>query len=125
MWTYVQSTGQLLTVDDGGWKVVGTGYSGKGEHKNDPGSQALHNLGPIPRGFYTIGPPVNSETHGPFCLPLIPDASNAMFGRAFFLIHGDSKQHPGEASEGCIIQNRATREAVWNSGDRRLQVVPN
>jgi hypothetical protein len=38
-------------------------------------------------------------------------------------MHGDSKAHPGSASHGCVILPRATREEVWQSGDRELEVV--
>ena len=38
-------------------------------------------------------------------------------------MHGDSIEHPGAASEGCIIVARPIREQVWESGDRKLQVI--
>jgi len=34
-----------------------------------------------------------------------------------------SIEHPGAASEGCIIVARPIREQVWESGDRKLQVI--
>jgi hypothetical protein len=37
-------------------------------------------------------------------------------------MHGDSKEHPGCASQGCIILPRPVREQVWHSGDRELEV---
>jgi hypothetical protein len=122
MWTYEQASGRLL--DDGG-EVVGIGYSGFGDGKNNPDAQHIPNVGPLPCGFYTIGPPRDSQTHGPFVLPLTPDVENEMFGRSAFLMHGDSVHKPGTASLGCMIQCRDVREnKVWASGDRRLQVVP-
>jgi hypothetical protein len=55
---------------------------------------------------------------------LKPAASTNTFGRSGFLMHGDSTQSPGSASQGCIIMPRPVREQVWNSGDRDLKVVP-
>lgn len=118
MWTYIQ-TG--LLIDPEGPRSPA--YSGKGEHKNRPEDQALKNLGPIPCGIYHIGDPHDSVDHGPFVLPLTPDPSNEMFGRDSFLIHGDSIDHPGAASEGCICTARTVRERVRASGDRVLEVI--
>jgi hypothetical protein len=120
MWKYVQRSGELF---DSAGHCQGVGYSGIGLGKNNPAQQSVHNVGPIPVGTYTIGLPHNSDTHGPFVLPLTPYSGNEMFGRSGFLIHGDSVINAGMASEGCIIQARATRDAVANSDDTTLQVV--
>lgn len=119
MWTYEQSTGRLS--HDG--TIVGTGYSGAGDGKNNPSMQNVVGVGPIPCGLYVIGEPFNSTDHGPFAMHLYPDAENEMFGREGFLMHGDSIQHPGNASEGCIIMPREVRTQVWDSGDRALTVI--
>lgn len=120
MLTYIQKSGHLLDAEG---ELVGVGYSGFGLAKNDPAAQHVPNVGPIPVGFYTMEEPIDSPSHGPFAIPLTPDPSNEMFGRSAFLMHGDSIQHPGGASEGCIIQGPATRHKVWDSGDHRLQVI--
>jgi len=120
MWTYRQSTGELA---DPLGEIIAVGYAGAGAGKNNPAMQSDIDVGPITQGFYTIGAPINSEDHGPFAMPLLPAATNQMFGREGFMMHGDSIVHPGDASEGCIIMPRATREAVWASGDRQLQVI--
>jgi hypothetical protein len=120
MWTYEQSSGRLLS-DSG--EVAGIGYSGFGDGKNKPDAEQIHQVGPIPCGSYAIGPPHDSQTHGPFVLRLTPDPANQMFGRDGFLIHGDSVHAPGTASLGCIIQSRDVREKVWKSGDHELAVV--
>jgi hypothetical protein len=112
-WRFEQDTGLLF--DEFG-KVAGKGYSGKGEGVNNP---ALQNVGPIPVGGWTIGPPFFSEKHGPYCLSLSPNTWQTRWG---FLIHGDSIAHPGQASEGCIILTREVRMKVWNSGDHQLEV---
>jgi len=117
---YEIQTGKLL---DPTGALIAIGYSGKGEHKNQPGATSLHNEGPIPAGTYRIGPPTDTVTHGPFVLPLTPDPDNLMWGRAGFLMHGDSVTEPGTASEGCIIMPRMIREQVAADLDHTLQVV--
>lgn len=119
MWTYEQSTGRLS--HDGAEVTVG--YAGAGDGKNNPDMQDCHNVGPLPRGRYTINAPVDTQTHGPYVLRLTPDAENDMCGRAGFLIHGDSIKSPGNASEGCIVVPRPSRVEVWESGDHDLEVV--
>lgn len=103
--------------------LVGTGYAGKGEGKNNPAMQAVHDVGPIPEGDYTIGAPYTHPHLGPLTMNLTPDEGNEMEGRSAFRIHADATAHPGEASDGCIVQNIWTRTAVSESGDRRLRVV--
>lgn len=110
-WTYYQGSGRLEL--DG--SIVAYGYSGLGRYKNDPGAQDRPNEGPIPRGTYAIGAPFDSPVHGPYCLRLEPTPDTETFGRSCFLIHGDSKEHPGAASHGCIIVPRAVRERVYAS----------
>ncbi len=118
-WQWEQETGRL--GQDGA--PVAIGYSGAGAGKNNPAMQEEHNVGPIPRGSYTIEAPVDTVTHGPYVLRLEPAAENEMFGRAGFLIHGDSVVHPGTASEGCIILARPVRQQIWESNDTDLEVV--
>jgi hypothetical protein len=119
-WTYSQTTGELQQDRE----HVATGYSGAGEGKNNPAMQNVANVGPIPRGNWTIiGPPTDTRDHGPCVLRLEPAAETDTRGRSGFLIHGDSKAQPGTASHGCIILPRAVREQVWQSGDRALEVL--
>ena len=119
-WNYAQTSGELQ--QDG--KPVANGYSGAGEGKNNPAMQNVPNVGPIPDGDWTItGPPADTASHGPYVLKLNPADGTETFGRSGFLMHGDSKEHPGCASHGCVILPRAVREQVWNSGDRKLEVI--
>lgn len=119
-WIYRQKSGQLSQP---GSHQSYLGYSGHPPHVNDPSAEALKNVGPCPQGSYTIGAPYLSTILGPYVLPLEPDASNEMFGRLGFRIHGDSIKKPGSASDGCLIFARAVRETIWKSGDNRLHVL--
>ena len=119
-WTFVIQSGAMLRPDG---SQIGTGYSGKGQFKNDPEAEALQGRGPIPKGLYYIGKPVDTKTHGPHVLPLTPSPANTMFGRSGFLIHGDSIVDPGNASEGCVIMPLFIREAISSSDDMTLAVI--
>lgn len=124
MWTYKQSTGELFHTDsENDETLIGKGYSGAGESKNDPQSQVIHNEGPIPQGVYNILEPRDTEKHGPYVMPLAPDPANQMFGRDGFLIHGDAVHAPGTASQGCVILAHPIRQQIWDSGDHQLMVI--
>jgi len=120
MWTFIQQTGAILR--DG--QPQGTGYSGAAAGKNNPAMQADHNVGPIPLGFYTISGLIKDDpVCGEYVLVLVPDAANEMFGRDGFRWHGDSIEHPGQASHGCIVSARPLRVSAWEGTDHNLQVV--
>lgn len=121
MWIYSQKNGTLTNPSE--TILVGVGYSGFGVGKNNPDMESVHNVGPIPKGRYDIGPAHNTTTHGPVVLALTPDPSNQMYGRSAFLIHGDSIAAPGTASHGCIIQARNIRQAIDASSDKEIQVI--
>jgi hypothetical protein len=103
--------------------LIATGYSGAGVGKNNPTVENIQNEGPIPEGFYDMEEPFDSPTHGPYCIRLMPDVENRMFGRSGFMCHGDSIERPGCASEGCIVLPNFARRAMWEGGDHRLRVV--
>jgi hypothetical protein len=120
MWTFVQRTGAIF--HDGAPK--GAGYSGIGAGKNNPALQADPDVGPIPRGFYTIAGLIDKDlVCGEYVLVLTPDSENEMFGREGFRWHGDSIEHPGNASHGCIVSARPLRAEAWEGPDHNLQVV--
>lgn len=119
MWKFRQLTGELLHNEIS----IGFGYSGSGLGLNNPSMQAAPNVGPIPRGLWTIGKPYDSETHGPYVMRLTPDLETKIFKRGGFLIHGDSMKLPGTASKGCIVLNRAMRNQISASGDIVLIVT--
>lgn len=117
-WRYCQSTGQLLLNG----KVIGAGYSGKDIGKNNPKMENVKNNGPIPKGRYTIGSAYTHPHKGTITMKLTPNG-HFMYGRTNFLIHGDSRAHPGNASEGCIILPRNIRHRIATSGENVLEVV--
>jgi len=119
MWTYKQSTGELSHDD----QSIGFGYSGHGEGINNPDLQSESSVGPIPQGWWTIENAIDSVDHGPVAMHLTPKAGTETFGRGPFLIHGDSAEHPGQASLGCIIMAREIRNQVSASPDRDLTVI--
>lgn len=103
-------------------------YSGFSTGKNNPQAQGQVGIGPIPQGAYLVGSevdpdPLGADRHGPVALHLLPLTGTQTFGRSGFLIHGDSIEHPGQASHGCIILPRPVRERVRNSTDKLLIVL--
>jgi hypothetical protein len=99
-------------------------YAGAPGYKNDPKFECVINKGPLPRGKYRItGIPFTHRHAGKFTLRLEPYKSNMMCGRSGFLIHGDSTQHPGEASNGCIILSPKYRKIIWESNDKEVVVI--
>jgi Protein of unknown function (DUF2778) len=121
MWTWQQASHTML--DPSGTVLDSNGYSGMGAAKNDPDQQCVVDQGPIPRGSYAIGPAINHPRLGPVAIPLTPDPNNDMCQRSGFFIHGDGVSEPGNASNGCIILPRASRETINASNDKTLGVV--
>lgn len=119
MWTYVQLDGDFSHEG----QHVGFGYAGRGEGKNNPVMQSVKGIGPLPVGVYRAEAPEDHPTVGRYAIHLIPDPANEMYGRASFFMHGDSSEHPGLASHGCIVLARAFRAQFWNSGDHMIRVV--
>jgi hypothetical protein len=118
---YSQSTGRLTTEIG---SLIGFGYAGYGQGKNNPKMQSVHDVGPLPVGKYFIGEPYVSKNTGPFTIPLNPDPANEMFDRSDFKIHGDTIDAPGTASHGCIIMALKFRQAVHTCTDKILNVIP-
>jgi len=120
MWLYKQKTGGFFHNDI--W--LHDGYSGFGDlGKNRPGAQSQVGIGPIPVGAYIVGGLADDDQHGPVALHLITEPGTQTFGRSGFLMHGDSREHYGSASHGCIIMPREVRDTVEASQDRQLIVI--
>ena len=131
---FAQSSGNLLEVaGDATETLLGTGFAGNDSRpgvnpthihgRNNPQAQALHCIGPLPVGWYTMGEPFHHPALGPLTFQLTPDGGNEMFGRTGFFMHGASATDPLNSSEGCIVQAHDVRQAVADSGVRRLQVT--
>lgn len=118
-WRYVQASGELLRGD----VILATGYAGYEEARNQPDLETIPNRGPLPRGWYRMGPAVHHAELGPLAIPLAPLPGTVTWGRSGFYVHGDSAERPGAASHGCIVLPRAAREALAKSSDRLLEVV--
>jgi Protein of unknown function (DUF2778) len=114
MLIYSQTSGEMR---DAAGVLLGTGYAGHGEGVNNPAMQFIHNTGPLPQGLYTINPPIDTITHGPYVMWLTPDPATEMFGRSGFGIHADEIANPGKrlASTGCIVIGN--RVAIWAAAE--------
>lgn len=124
-WRYRQSTGHLTRrFLEGNEELIAIGYSGHDQGLNNPMLQALHSIGPIPAGRYTIGPAYESQLLGDVVLPLNPTTETHTFGRGYFRIHGDNLHGDKTASRGCIVLARSAREAIRDSSDNELEVYP-
>ena len=131
-WEYVQSTGQLNYVNNqtGAKSYVATGYSGIGKGYNNSSMQNIPYVGPIPVGFYSIGPIGMHYSYKGTPLPnsmsLTPIWGTVTPGRGGFLIHGPHKKTPGDkkASTGCIVLDEIFRILIADSEDYILRVVP-
>jgi hypothetical protein len=120
-WQYQQSTGDMTDPDG---DPVATGYAGNGDGLNNPALQFTPNVGPLPQGSYTIGPPHQPVDHmGPLALPLWPDPATVMQGRFGFFIHGDTPAMDHTASDGCIVLEHDARAQIDASPDKALIVV--
>lgn len=116
---YEQSTGKLF--DDQG-RLLGQGHAGNGAGLNNPDAEDQHNVGPLPRGQYTIGTFRDHPTLGPLSAPLTPVADrltgfNWLHGRGQFWLHGP------ELSEGCLVQERPVRATVAAMADKTVTVI--
>lgn len=101
---YVQGTGRF---EDAAGNLVGFGEAGQGAGRNNPDMQNVHNIGPLPCGFYKILEPYHHPKLGVLTFNLEPFPENEMFGRADFRIHGYAAVEP--SSEGCICQHKDAR----------------
>lgn len=124
-WLYRQSSGLLEHTPDGTlWRKVWVGYAGRLAGLNNPDMQDVENVGPLPRGRYRIGPPVDRpDTTGHYTLPLTPEPENEMHGRGGFAVHGDTYSRNQTASHGCIVVPREIREQIHESLDYNLEVT--
>lgn len=104
-------------------KLIGNGYAGRGDGKNNPAMQDAVAVGPIPRGLWRMTAVKDSPNTGPFSIVLEPEPGTDARGRSAFRVHGDSVRLPGTASHGCITLPRAIRQQMWAGPVRVIEVV--
>ena len=108
---YHQATGEIATNDGG---FVAFGWAGNGLGKNNADMQEVHDVGPLPRGSYRVGP---WEAQHPDLGPLVAhleQIEGETFGRSGFYFHGpamDAAKH-GQESKGCIVVPHSWRVIV-------------
>jgi hypothetical protein len=102
-------------------------YSGSGAGRNNPAMQGVENIGPIPRGSWSVSG-VQQDLHGKAhsnVLRLQADPGTNTFNRHDILVHGDNAT--GTASKGCVIAPAQTRsvlqDAYTRGGQVRINVV--
>lgn len=118
-WAYARKTGAIY---DTFGTVKGKGYSGHGEGLNNVQMEAVHDVGPLPKGKYTIlAPEDDMGKTGPYSMRLEPHPETEMYGRSGMRMHGDNADHT--ASHGCIVTSRGMREIIWKSDDHELEVL--
>ncbi len=124
-WEYSQSSGDITNPQGQG---IGQGYAGNGSGLNNPSQQGTPDSGPIPQGYYAIGPQQNNVTGNGVDLPnsmrLTPDSGTNTFGRGGFLIHGANNYIEENESEGCIVACPGIRNQIGNSNNDTLRVTP-
>jgi hypothetical protein len=119
MWVYNSGSGDLYLF--GTW--VGAGYSGHGKGVNNPDYEHVPDVGPIPRGNWTIGPFFTDAEKGPMVARLTAWPNTQTFGRSGFMFHGDNPAEDDSASLGCIVMPHDVRVRVDASGFNDLAVV--
>lgn len=110
---YEQATGRFLYRSGNSVAVVGLGYAGAPAGLNDPLSDHLRSVGPLPKGGYVIRERIHPRFASP-AFALTPQAGNRMHGRSGFWVHGDNAKRDQSASSGCIILGRDARLAIRN-----------
>lgn len=120
---YSQSSGVMYLEDHERNRItLARGYSGHGTSINDPDSEGFVGRGPIPRGVWKVGSPVDSDRMGPHCIPLSPVGHDA-YHRSGFYIHGDNRNGDRSASTGCIILPRNIRQVITYLRIHVLEVI--
>jgi RHS repeat-associated protein len=102
--------------------VSSRAYAGRHEGLNNPDMQAVHDMGPLPTGTYTLG--ANKNRHkAADCFRLTPSPGTDTMDRGGFWIHrGNFRQPPGNSSKGCICLPDEIRQLL-RPGDT-VTVVP-
>ncbi len=107
------------------------GHAGHGSGFNNPDATQQVGVGPLPVGLYYLGPWQDGIVYGPAWArlgPLIsrlnPDPENTMYGRCDFACHGGNGSNPPSDSDGCVILQHCDRQAICDSGETQVTVIP-
>ena len=123
---YSVSYGEMFLLGGQSDKLLlGKGYSGYREYRNNAAYETRKALGPIPRGQWLLRQAQAHPRLGPVCIGLEPQDVPNLAGRSEFFIHGDNVRGDFSASTGCIILARGAREAIaglYRPGVRTLTV---
>ena len=127
MTTFEISTGKWFLANG---TLFGTGFAGHGDGKNNPDMQGVVGVGPLPIGVYhAVGMREHDPRTGWYTIVLEPEPMTRNYilslGRNpdTFRIHGDSMDHTGESSDGCMVFDRSTRLDFWKGDDKEIHVV--
>ncbi len=130
---YTISTGHFVCYGPTGAspRIDTYGYSGYPPYVNDPTATDVPGNqpgtgGPIPPGWWLIGPGFTGPKGNPE-FHLTPEDVVIPAGRLpdSFLIHADSSNHPGLASNGCIVlPDINSRRKLKTCGGGPLHVIP-
>ena len=125
--TYDQRTGRFIIYGDvdgheGQERIVweAQGYAGRGECQHNPDCDHKRSQAPLPVGRYGV----RLVRHVRFRDPVfrLEQLEGPTYGRSGFLIHGDSANSPGKASQGCIVLRWSDRSAISAYDVRELEV---
>lgn len=122
-----RADGSLLCRFESGYDPDVSTKGEPGEGVNNPALEAIRNVGPLPAGFYVMGPPFNHPTAGGYTMRLqfVPGTGD-LHGRSGFLWHGgwrDPKAHKDNASHGCMVSSFTDRVRAWEEGDHLIRVI--
>ena len=113
---YEISTGNLYDTSNAEDELVAHGWAGHDTDAvkgyNNPDAISVKGIGPLPPGFYLIGDPVDHPHVGKLAFPLFPYATNKMYGRSGFFIHGPNLKDIKHSSDGCMCFLRYDREKI-------------
>jgi RHS repeat-associated protein len=120
---YEQGTGIFTLIDglSGNEMVLGSGYSGAGDGRNNSAMQGERRVGVIPEGNYAIGEMRDSSFSNGIPVEAgmrLTPLTHMPNGRDGFWIHD-----PLIPTTGCICSVLNVRQAISATGVQRLQVV--
>lgn len=107
---YAQSSGTLSLCNGDFACPFAAGYAGRAIGRDNPDMDHVKNIGPLPRGVYSM----RVVEHPRFAAPAIQlvQTDGEGHGRSGFFIHGDNAKADYSASSGCIVLDKPTRLVV-------------